>query len=40
MRLNQYTEGGATFIKLRLKTHSATEKILTKTYRLRDFEQC
>ena len=39
MPLGPYIEGGVRPIKLRLKTQTATEDILTRTYQLRDIEK-
>ena len=39
MRLGPYIEGGVTPIKLRLKTQTATEEILVRTYKLRDIAE-
>ena len=39
MKLDPYIEGGVTLIKLRLKTQTATEEILVRTYQLRDIEE-
>ena len=36
MRLSPYIEGGVRPIKPRLKTQTATEEILVRTYQLRD----
>ena len=36
MRLGPYIEGSVRSIKLRLKTRTATEEILVRTYKLRD----
>ena len=39
MRLGPYIEGDVRPIKLRLKTKTATEEILARTYKLRDIEE-
>ena len=39
MRLGLYIEGGVRPIKLRLKTQTATEEILARTYKLRDIAE-
>ena len=39
MRLGPYIEGGVRPIKLKLKTQTATEEILVRTYKLRDIEE-
>ena len=39
MRLGPYIEGDIRPIKLRLKTQTSTEKILVRTYKLRDIAE-
>ena len=39
MRLDPCIEGGVRPIKLRLKTQTATEEILARTYKLRDIAE-
>ena len=39
MRFGPYIEGGVRPIKLRLKTQTATEEILVRTYQLRDTKE-
>ena len=38
MRLGPYIEGGVRPIKLRIKTQTATEDILVRTYKIWDIE--